>query len=115
MKFFKKLKEKLFSTSSKIGSGLDEIIDSEVKDLGKALNRQVTSAYLNKKSILFSHSRLHNSLNYKRTLSRGYAIVRDKDMRLVRDKAQAFKEKDLRVEFEDGFVAVKVQDSGLQS
>ena len=31
-------------------------------------------------------------------------------MRLVRDKAQATKEKDLRVEFEDGFVAVKVQD-----
>ena len=86
-----------------------------VKDLGKALNRQVTSAYLNKKSILFSHSRLHNSLNYKRTLSRGYAIVRDKDMRLVRDKAHATKEKDLLVEFEDGFVAVKVQDSGLQS
>ena len=86
-----------------------------VYDLGKALNRHVTNAYLNKKSILFSHSRLHNSLNYKRTLSRGYAIVRDKDMRLVRDKAQATKEKDLRVEFEDGFVAVKVQDSGLQS
>ena len=35
MKFFKKLKEKLFSTSSKIGSGLDEIIDSEVKDSKK--------------------------------------------------------------------------------
>ncbi|MED5531803.1 MAG: hypothetical protein VYA61_05495, partial [Pseudomonadota bacterium] len=32
MKFFKKLKEKLFSTSSKISSGLDEIIDSEIKD-----------------------------------------------------------------------------------
>ena len=35
MKFFKKLKEKLFSTSSKIGSGLDKIIDSEVKDSKK--------------------------------------------------------------------------------
>ena len=43
MKFFKKLKEKLFSTSSKLGGGLEELIDPKAKNLGKKNDENLVS------------------------------------------------------------------------
>ncbi len=43
MKFFKKFKEKLFSTASKIGGGLEDIIDPEAKDSAKKNEAKSTS------------------------------------------------------------------------
>ena len=43
MKFFKKLKEKLFSTSSKLGGGLEELIDPKTKNLGKKNEENLVS------------------------------------------------------------------------
>ncbi len=81
-----------------------------LKDLGKVLDKQVTDVLLDKKNVLLSHSRLHDTLNYKRTLLRGYTIVRNKDMKLVRTKDRATKEKNLNIEFHEGFVEVEVKE-----
>ena len=70
-----------------------------VKDLGKVLFQQIEVVYMSKRNMLSSHSRLHDSLGYKRTLSRGYAIVRDRHMQIVRNKDRASKEKYLQIEF----------------
>ena len=43
MKFFKKLKEKLFSTSSKLGGGIEELIDPKAKNLGKKNDENLVS------------------------------------------------------------------------
>ena len=82
-----------------------------LKDLGKVLNQRIEAVHKSKNNMLFSHSRLHDSLSYKRTLSRGYAIVRDKNMKLVRNKDGAVKEKHLHIEFDEGFIAVEVKET----
>ena len=83
---------------------------SSLKALGKQLNQQINSLLRNKKNMLINVSRLHNSLSYRRTLSRGYTIVRDKEMKLLRNKVEATKEKFLNIEFEEGLLSVEVSE-----
>tara|TARA_A100001011_G_scaffold329069_1_gene354153 strand:- start:134 stop:568 length:435 start_codon:yes stop_codon:yes gene_type:complete len=83
---------------------------SLLKALGKQLNQQINSLLRNKKNMLINVSRLHNSLSYRRTLSRGYTIVRDKEMKLLRNKVEATKEKFLNIEFEEGLLSVEVSE-----
>ena len=68
------------------------------------------SSFRNKKNVLINFSRLHDSLSYRRTLSRGYTIVRDKEMKLLRNKVEANKEKFLNIEFEEGLLSVEVSE-----
>ena len=81
-----------------------------MKDLGKLLEQQIYSLFENSKNMLLSNSRLHDSLSYKRTLARGYTLVRDKELKLVRTKDDAAKENYLTIEFDKGFIEVEVKE-----
>ena len=62
MKFFKKLKEKLFSTSSKMKDGLEEIIDKE-----KDYNRNENETFKSVKKIENSIASEQNFLTKKKS------------------------------------------------
>ena len=87
-----------------------QIKERLVKDLGKLLDQQIYSFFENSKNMLLSNSRLHDSLSYKRTLARGYTLVRDKELKLVRTKDDAAKENYLTIEFDKGFIEVEVKE-----
>ena len=53
---------------------------------------------------------MHKTLSYRRTLARGYAIIRDQKMNLVSDKDAAIKAQDLKIEFNKGLLDVKVKE-----
>ena len=63
MKFFKKLKEKLFSTSSKMKDGLEEIIDKE-----KDYNRNENETFKSVKKIENSIASEQNFLTKKKSI-----------------------------------------------
>ena len=113
--YIQKKKEQLLLIKTSVievdAIGKDLLVKSSLlKALGKDLSQQINDLVRNKKNMLFNYSRLHDSLSYKRTLSRGYTIVRDKKMKLVRNKGAATEEKILNIEFEEGLLAVKVSE-----
>ncbi len=62
----------------------------------------------NKKSEdLLSVSRLLESVSYKKVLSRGYSVIRDKDEKIVSTKSQLKNKSDLTIEWSDGKVRVR--------
>ena len=62
----------------------------------------------NKKSEdLLSVSRLLESVSYKKVLSRGYSVIRDKDEKIVSTKSQLKNRSDLTIEWSDGKVRVR--------
>ncbi len=77
MKFFKKLKEKLFSTSSKLGGGLEEIIDSKVKYSEKKNDENLVSKEIRSTVGDTRDSQSFNK-NEKDSESNDKTLVRDK-------------------------------------
>ena len=55
--------------------------------------------------------KMHKSLSYKRTLARGYAIVRDTKMNLVKNKNSAIKSQELKIEFSEDMLDVEVKNN----
>lgn len=54
--------------------------------------------------------RLHESLSYKKTLERGYVIVRDSDKKIVYNAEKSLALKDIVMEFKDGYVKAQVKN-----
>ena len=77
MKFFKKLKEKLFSTSSKLGGGLEEIIDSKVKYSEKKNDENLVSKEI-RSTVGDTRDSQSLNKNEKDSESNDKTLVRDK-------------------------------------
>jgi len=63
-----------------------------------------------KSYLLSSNNRLLDSLNYKKTLSRGYAIIKDQDKSIVESKKVANQHKLVNIMFSDGEITVRNQN-----
>ena len=86
MKFFRKLKEKLFSTSSKLNNGLEEIVDKQKDEI------------LNQDNIENEDSNNHISSNMKEDLREQKkeietASIEDEKRKKVTEKKPSFFEK----------------------
>jgi exonuclease VII large subunit len=64
-----------------------------------------------KSYLLSSNNRLLESLNYKKTLNRGYAIIKDQDKSIVESKKVANQHKLVNIIFSDGEITVKNQNN----
>ncbi|MFC7048547.1 exodeoxyribonuclease VII large subunit [Emcibacter nanhaiensis] len=86
--------------------------NERVGDLGLRLNRAAARQLEQHRRALESSTRLFDSLNYKRVLDRGYAVIRDADGTAV-TAAEAVKPGDgLDIEFRDGHVAARAEGGG---
>ena len=63
-----------------------------------------------KSYLLSSNNRLLDSLNYKKTLNRGYAIIKDQDKSIVESKKVANQHKLVNIMFSDGEITVRNQN-----
>ena len=63
-----------------------------------------------KSYLLSSNNRLLNSLNYKKTLNRGYALIKDLDKSIVESKKVANQHKLVNIMFSDGEITVRKQN-----
>ena len=59
---------------------------------------------------LLSLKKQFEGLSYKRTLKRGYAVIRNSDSRLISDKKAASEEDSLEIEFHDGKITTNSSD-----
>ena len=65
---------------------------------------------LDKKNIhLANLYKMHKSLSYRRTLARGYSIIRDKKKNLITNKTSALEAKELKIEFNEDMLDVEVK------
>ncbi len=53
--------------------------------------------------------KMHKSLSYRRTLARGYSIIRDKKKNLITNKTSALEAKELKIEFNEDMLDVEVK------
>ena len=63
-----------------------------------------------KSYLLSSNNRLLDSLNYKKTMNRGYAIIKDQDESIVESKKVANQHKLVNIMFSDGEITVRNQN-----
>ena len=63
-----------------------------------------------KSYLLSSNNRLLDSLNYKKTLNRGYAIIKDQDKSIIESKKVANQHKLVNIMFSDGEITERNQN-----
>ena len=78
-------------------------------EIDKSIKHFVTNALARKKNDLANLCQMHKTLSYRRTLARGYSIVRDKKMNLVTSKTSAIKAQELKIEFNDDMLDVEIK------
>ena len=72
--------------------------------------KQFVINILDKKNIhLANLCKMHKSLSYRRTLARGYSIIRDKKKNLITNKTSALEAKELKIEFNEDMLDVEVK------
>ena len=103
MKFFRKLKEKLFSTSSKLNNGLEEIVDKQKHEI---LNQQKNEN---------EDSKNHISLNIKEDLRKQKkeietTSIKDEKRNKVTQKQPSFFEKNKKTNIELDEKQIEIQE-----
>ena len=78
--------------------------------LNSNLLSSIKSGIRDKSYSLSLNNRLLDSLNYKKTLNRGYAIIKDQDKSIVESKKVANQLKLVNIMFSDGEITVKNQN-----
>ncbi|WP_417317040.1 exodeoxyribonuclease VII large subunit [Emcibacter sp.] len=81
-------------------------------DLGQRLDRAAGRQIDQHRRALESSTRLFDSLNYKRVLDRGYAVIRGDDGKAVTVAADVSAGNLLDIEFRDGHVAARAEGDG---
>ena len=72
--------------------------------------KQFVINILDKKNIQLANLyKMHKSLSYRRTLARGYSIIRDKKKNLITNKTSALVAKELKIEFNEDMLDVEVK------
>ena len=77
----------------------------------KSINLLFKNVLDTKKNYIDNLYKIYSALSYKRTLARGYSIIRDKKMNLVTSKTSAIKAHELSIEFSEDTVEVEVKSN----
>ena len=114
MSYLQRKRENLFrlnlSTVDK-NNFLKDILARKVNldKINKSIKQFVINV-LDKKNIhLANLHKMHKSLSYRRTLARGYSIIRDKKKNLITNKTSALEAKELKIEFNEDMLDVEVK------
>ena len=75
----------------------------------KSINLLFKNVLDTKKNYVDNLYKIYSALSYKRTLARGYSIIRDKKMNLVTSKTSAIKAHELSIEFSEDTIEVEVK------
>ena len=78
----------------------------EIQDFSDRLDQIIIKLIAERRKTVGTLSRLQESLSYRRTLRRGYAIVRDKDHNLLERSSDIAAKQILQIEFYDGLANV---------
>ena len=77
----------------------------------KSINLLFKNVLDTKKNYIDNLYKIYSVLSYKRTLARGYSIIRDKKMNLVTSKNSAIKAHKLSIEFSEDTIEVEVKSN----
>ncbi len=77
--------------------------------INKSIKQFVINIFDKKNIHLANLFKMHKSLSYRRTLARGYSIIRDKKKNLITNKTSALKAKELKIEFNEDMLDVEVK------
>ena len=114
MSYLQKKRETLFRLNLSAldkNNFLKDILARKVNldKIHKSIKRSVINT-LDKKNIhLANLYKMHKSLSYRRTLARGYSIIRDKKKNLITNKTSALEAKELKIEFNEDMLDVEVK------
>lgn len=81
----------------------------EIKSLAERLTFSIKVTFANFKSKILELERLCDSLSYRKTLERGYVVVRDQNKKIVDNCADAKSSKKILLEFRDNYVDAEVK------
>ena len=88
---------------------------SDMNNEDEIYSEQLTEQFKNvldtKKNYIDNLYKIYSALSYKRTLARGYSIIRDKKMNLVTSKTSAIKAHELSIEFSEDIIEVEVKNN----
>ena len=114
MSYLQKKRETLFRLNLSAvdkNNFLKDILARKVNldKINKSIKRFVINI-LDKKNIhLANLYKMHKSLSYRRTLARGYSIIRDRKKNLITNKTSALEAKELKIEFNEDMLDVEVK------
>ena len=114
MSYLQKKRETLFRLNLSAvdkNNFLKDILARKVNldKINKSLKQFVINV-LDKKNIQLANLyKMHKSLSYRRTLARGYSIIRDKKKNLITNKTAALEAKELKIEFNEDMLDVEVK------
>ena len=77
--------------------------------INKSINQFVINNFDKKNTQLVNLFKIHKSLSYRRTLARGYSIIRDNKKNLITNKTSALEAKELKIEFNEDILDVEVK------
>ena len=114
MSYLQKKRENLFrlnlSTFDKNNSLKDILVRKVNLDkINKSIKQFVINILDKKNTRLANLNKIHKSLSYRRTLARGYSIIRDKKKNLITNKTSALEAKELKIEFNEDMLDVEVK------
>ncbi len=77
--------------------------------INKSIKQFVINNFDKKNTQLVNLFKIHKSLSYRRTLARGYSIIRDNKKNLITNKTSALEAKELKIEFNEDILDVEVK------
>ena len=77
--------------------------------INKSIKQFVINNFDKKNTQLVNLFKIHKSLSYRRTLARGYSIIRDNKKNLITNKTSALEAKELKIEFNEDMLDVEVK------
>ena len=114
MSYLQKKRETLFRLNLSAvdkNNFLKDILARKVNldKINKSIKRFVINILDKKNTHLVNLYKIHKSLSYRRTLARGYSIIRDKKKNLITNKTSALEAKELKIEFNEDMLDVEVK------
>ncbi len=114
MSYLQKKRETLFRLNLSAvdkNNFLKDILARKVNldKINKSIKQFVINIFDKKNIHLANLYKMHKSLSYRRTLARGYSIIRDKKKNLITNKTSALEAKELKIEFNEDMLDVEVK------
>ena len=114
MSYLQKKRETLFRLNLSAvdkNNFLKDILARKVNldKINKSIKQFVINILDKKNTHLANLCKIHKSLSYRRTLARGYSIIRDKKKNLITNKTSALEAKELKIEFNEDMLDVEVK------
>ena len=114
MSYLQKKRETLFRLNLSAvdkNNFLKDILARKVNldKINKSIKQFVINIFDKKNIHLANLYKMHKSLSYRRTLARGYSIIRDRKKNLITNKTSALEAKELKIEFNEDMLDVEVK------